>query len=172
MALLTIRTIPDPILRLKAEPVDGVDEDLRQLLSDMAETMYANDGIGLAAPQVARSVRAIVVDARDKEERGDPEGLLRLVNPVIAEAEGTVCFEEGCLSVPELRADVKRHERVLVKAIDADNEPVEIEAEDLLAIVLQHEMDHLDGILFIDHIGRLKRELYMRKLRKEASKNA
>jgi len=172
MALLTIRTIPDPILRLKAEPVDGVDEDLRQLLSDMAETMYANDGIGLAAPQVARSVRAIVVDARDKEERGDPEGLLRLVNPVIAEAEGTVCFEEGCLSVPELRADVKRHERVLVKAIDADNEPVEIEAEDLLAIVLQHEMDHLDGILFIDHIGRLKRELYLRKLRKEASKNA
>lgn len=172
MALLSIRTIPDPILRLKAEPVDGVDDDLRELLSNMAETMYANDGIGLAAPQVGRSVRAIVVDARDKEERGDPEGLLSLVNPVIVEAEGTVLFEEGCLSVPELRADVKRHERILVKAIDAEGEPVEIQAEDLLAIVLQHEMDHLDGTLFIDHIGRLKRELYLRKLRKEASKNA
>ena len=172
MALLRIRTIPDPILRQKAEPVDGVGDDLRQFLSDMAETMYASDGIGLAAPQVGRSIRVIVVDARDKEERGDPEGILRLVNPVIADAEGTVVLEEGCLSVPELRADVKRHERVLVKAIDVDGEPVEIQAENLLAIVLQHETDHLNGTLFIDHIGRLKREMYLRKLRKEASKNA
>lgn len=159
----TILTYPDPVLSQKARPVEDIDDDIRRLADDMAETMYAKDGIGLAAPQVGESCRLVVIDVTGPSRRED---LRVIVNPVIESAEGEVETEEGCLSVANYRANVKRAERVRVTGRDLDGEPVDIEAGDLLAICLQHEIDHLDGTLFIDRISRLKRALYDKKVKK------
>jgi len=163
MALLRIRKFPDPVLKQNAEPVENIDGSLNTLLDSMAQTMYAAPGIGLAAPQIGESRRIVVLDT-DHENPG--KNLLKLINPEIVETSGSVIFEEGCLSVIDYTADVKRAEKVLFRAWTPDQKQIEIEADDLLAIAIQHEIDHLDGKLFIDRISRLKRELYRRKLQK------
>lgn len=142
MALRTVRTDGDPVLRKKAKKVEKIDGAVVSLLKDMADTMYANEGIGLAANQVGVLKRLIVLD--------DGDGLLMLVNPVIVSCEGTCCKEEGCLSVPEIYGEVERSEKIVVRAYDEKGNRLEIEADDLLARILQHEIDHLDGKLFID----------------------
>jgi len=163
MALLKIRKFPDDVLKHPAEPVENIDGKLNTLLDSMAQTMYAAPGVGLAAPQVGESSRVIVLDT-DHENPG--KHLLKLINPKIVEAEGKIVWEEGCLSVIDYTADVERAARVLVRAWTPEQKEIEIEADDLLAVALQHEIDHLDGKLFIDRISRIKRELYRRKLKK------
>lgn len=163
MACLQICTYPDPILRRKAEPVAAVDREIHKLIDEMAETMYSAPGIGLAANQVGKPQRVLVVDL----QRPDYErGLLVLVNPKIVAASGEITYEEGCLSVPEFFSNVKRYEQVTVQALDRDGKPVEISADGLLAVVLQHEIDHLEGRLFIDHLGTITREFFKRKWKK------
>ncbi len=163
MALLDICTYPDPVLRTVAEPVDRIDAEVRKLIDDMAETMYEAPGIGLAANQVGKLQRLLVVDL----QRPDCEhGLIVLVNPVIVATEGETSYEEGCLSVPDYYHKVRRHEHVTVQGFDQHAKPVEIEAGGLLAIVLQHEMDHLDGKLFIDRLGLVARDLFKRRWKK------
>lgn len=163
MALRKILKYPAPVLKEKAQPVPNIDGGVDQLVTDMVETMYAAPGVGLAAPQVGDGHRVIVVDI-DHEEPG--KHLLKLINPVIAEAEGEVIWEEGCLSIVDYKAEVRRAARVLVKAWTLDQKQIEIEADELLAVALQHEIDHLEGKLFIDRISRLKRDLYKRKINK------
>jgi peptide deformylase len=163
MALLKIRKFPDDVLKQPAEPVVNIDAKLNALLDSMAQTMYAAPGVGLAAPQVGESVRAVVLDT----EHEDPgKHLLKLINPKIVEAEGKITWEEGCLSVIDYSAEVERAARVLVRAWTPEEKEIEIEADDLLAVALQHEIDHLEGKLFIDRISRIKREFYRRKLKK------
>jgi|SRR5437588_3014578 len=163
-----IFTFPDDILKQVAAPVRSIDGTLAAFLDEMAQTMYAAPGVGLAAPQVGLSERAIVLDCDSAEERaeGRGRGLLRLINPEIVEAEGSILWEEGCLSVVDFTAEVKRASRVLVRAFTPEQKEVRLEAEGLLAVALQHEIDHLDGKLFIDRISRLKRDLYKRKVKK------
>ena len=163
-----IYQFPDDVLKLVAAPVQQIDDKLVAFLEEMAQTMYAAPGVGLAAPQVGLSERAIVLDCDSREERenGRGRGLLKLLNPEIIEREGSVLWEEGCLSVVDFTAEVKRAERVLVRAFTPDEKEVRIEADGLLAVALQHEIDHLDGKLFIDRISRLKRDLYKRKIKK------
>ncbi|MGD0074930.1 MAG: peptide deformylase [Candidatus Binataceae bacterium] len=163
MALLKIRKFPDPVLKEAAKPVANIDGKLNSLVDSMVQTMYAAPGVGLAAPQVGESSRIIVLDT-DHEHPG--KHLLKLINPEIVEAEGSVIWEEACLSVIDYKADVKRAARVLVRAYTIDQNEVRIEADDLLAVAFQHEIDHLDGRLFIDRISRIKRELYRRKMQK------
>jgi len=164
MAVLPLVEFPEQVLKKVAEPVDKVDEAVRKLLRDMADTMYDAPGIGLAAPQIGVSRRIIVVDVHWREQDRNPRGY---VNPEIVYSEGSITFEEGCLSVPEYQSDVKRASRVVVKALDPDGKPVEIDAEGLEAVCFQHELDHLNGMLFIDRISRLKRSLYVKRRRKE-----
>ena len=164
MTRLTILEYPDPRLRRMAVPVARVEDHHRRLIDDMFETMYDAPGIGLAAPQVGISERIVVIDIGRSEENRQP---LFLVNPEIlwvSDEDNT--YEEGCLSVPEHYADVVRPKAIKVKFIDRDNKPGEIETDGLLATVIQHEMDHLDGILFIDHLTSLKRNMILRKLLK------
>ena len=161
--ILDILKFPEPILRIPARPVETVTGEIAELMENMIETMYAAPGIGLAAPQVGVSKRVIVLDL-DHENRG--ANVIKLANPEVREAEGEVVYEEGCLSVVDFTADVTRAERVLVGGYGADGEELEIEADGLLAVALQHEIDHLDGKLFIDRISRLKRDIYVRKLKK------
>jgi peptide deformylase len=170
MALLHIYTAPDPILKKKAKPVDRVDGEIRQLMDDMLETMYAAPGIGLAAPQVGVLKRVIVIDvARDGE---DPEPL-RIANPeLVWVSDDDQSFEEGCLSLPEHYAEVVRPRAIRVRFVDHENEIRELEAEGLLATCIQHEIDHLDGILFVDHISALKRNMILRKLLKAKKETA
>lgn len=163
MALLNIRKFPDPALKDPAKPVANIDGGLTSFIESMVQTMYAAPGVGLAAPQVGDSRRVVVLDT-DHQNPG--KKLLRLINPQVVEAEGSVIWEEGCLSVIDYTADVKRAARVLVRAWTPDEKEIEIEADDLLAVALQHEIDHLDGKLFIDRVSRIKRELYRRKLAK------
>ncbi|MCU0572576.1 MAG: peptide deformylase [Syntrophobacteraceae bacterium] len=163
MACLQICTYPDPILRRKAEPVTTIDRDIHRLIDEMAETMYSAPGIGLAANQVGKAQRVLVVDLQRPEY---DRGLLVLVNPKIVAASGETTYEEGCLSVPEFFSNVKRYEQVTVQAMDKDGNPVEVSASGLLAVVLQHEIDHLEGRLFIDHLGTITRELFKRKWKK------
>jgi len=163
MALLRIRKFPDDVLKRPARPVENINGDLNSLLDSMAQTMYAAPGVGLAAPQVGESKRIIVLDT-DHEEPG--KHLLKLINPRVVEAEGKIIWEEGCLSVIDYSAEVERAAKVLVRAWTPEQKEIEIEAEELLAVALQHEIDHLDGKLFIDRISRIKRELYRRKLKK------
>ncbi|NJB67963.1 peptide deformylase [Desulfobaculum xiamenense] len=158
-----ILAYPDPVLAQKAAEITEVTPELRQLVEDMVETMYEDDGIGLAAPQVGESIRLVVIDITGPKLRED---LRVLVNPVITSREGEVESEEGCLSVIGLRAKITRSEKVTVDATDLDGNPVHIDADGLLAICLQHEIDHLDGVLFIDYVSRLKRSLYDKKVRK------
>jgi peptide deformylase len=165
MAILDVITYPDKFLRTSTRRVVVVDDTVRRLIDDMAETMYSAPGIGLAATQVGSDLRLLIYDISPPEE--DRE-LRVLINPEIIDQEGSQLSEnEGCLSVPDYRADVKRYARVIVKAQDRDGNPITIEDDGFHAIVLQHEIDHLDGILFIDRISPLKREMYKRRVRKQ-----
>jgi len=161
--ILRIRKYGDPVLETKAEPVTEFNSELRQLAEDMIETMYANKGIGLAAPQVGVSRRLAVIDPSAGEEE---QARLVLVNPEILVKEGVQIGEEGCLSIPGFREDVKRAYRVRLRAQDLDGNFFETEGEELLARAMQHEIDHLDGILFLQHLSLLKRDLIKRKIRK------
>jgi peptide deformylase len=155
---------PDPVLKQVASPVDRVDDGVRRLLDDMAETMYAADGVGLAAPQIGVSKRLVVIDVSPREPE---QKLIHLVNPEIVKVEGKMTYTEGCLSVPGEAEDVDRAAKVWVRALGRDGKPLEIVAEgDLLAIALQHEIDHLQGTLFVDHLSSLKRELIRRRMKK------
>jgi len=166
--ILEIIKYPDPFLKTHASRVDAVDESVRKLIDDMVETMYYARGIGLASVQVGDPRRVIVLDVpdEDEQERAKGKNLIALVNPEILLAEGETTFEEGCLSVPGVTADVDRAARVRVCALDRDGKPFEVDAEGLLAIALQHEIDHLNGVVFIDRLSRLKRELVKRKYKK------
>ncbi|GAM09884.1 peptide deformylase [Geobacter sp. OR-1] len=159
----TILTFPDPDLKKKSHPVTVINDKTRELVRDMAETMYAAPGVGLAAPQIGVHQRIIVIDISGKDE--DPN-LIVAINPVIVHGDGESYEEEGCLSVPKYAANVRRHARVVVKALNLDGEEVTCKADGLLAIAFQHEIDHLDGILFVDHISPLKREIFKRKYRR------
>ena len=150
-------------------PVEKVDDALRQLAKDMIEVMYDEPGIGLAAPQVGEAVRLIVLDTEWTEDGNDRDPLV-VVNPEIVERSGKVTWTEGCLSVPDFTADVDRAEQVEIRGTDLDGNPIEETASDLRAVCFQHEIDHLDGLLFIDRISRLKRSLYAKK-RKKALRN-
>src|SRR5437764_8879958 len=163
MALLKIRKFPDPVLKQQAAPVENIDGGLNGLIDSMVQTMYAAPGIGLAAPQVGESSRVIVLDI-DHENPG--KHLLKLINPEIVETEGSVIWEEGCLSVLDYTAEVKRAAKIMLTAYTPEQKEIRLEAEGLLSIALQHEIDHLDGKLFIDRISRIKRELYRRRLQK------
>ncbi|MCA1743512.1 MAG: peptide deformylase [Desulfonatronovibrio sp.] len=156
-------TYPNDVLCENAKHVQDIDDYIKELADDMAHVMYENRGIGLAAPQVGEGLRLVTVDISGPDKK---EELMVLVNPEIVEEEGEAESEEGCLSVIGYKTYVKRSEKVRVKATDLEGKPVEIEADDLLAICLQHEIDHLDGILFIDRISRLKRKFYEKKLTK------
>ena len=159
-----ILTYPNPLLKKAAEPVAAITPEIRELAKDMAETMYECEGIGLAAPQIGELIRLITIDLSGPTERN---GLMTLVNPVLERlGDEEVESEEGCLSVEDYRSTVVRSERVKVSALDLDGNPLEFEADDLLAICLQHECDHLEGKLFIDRISRLKRNLYDAKVKK------
>ncbi len=164
MTILEVCTYPEKILLRQTELITAIDEEIVKLADHMAETMYNAPGIGLAANQVGVAKRLLVADIAPREPESE---LIVLANPEIVAAEGEVIIEEGCLSVPEYQAEVKRYEKITVRGLDLNGEEVEIEAEGLLAVVLQHEIDHLNGILFIDRISRLKRDLYKRKLRKK-----
>ena len=154
---------PEPVLMQKATKVTEFDEDLKQLVEEMFESMYAAQGIGLAAPQIAISKRLTVIDVSFKKE---PEAKLVLINPEIIVREGKQVEEEGCLSLPEIREKVQRAAKVKVRAQDVNGEWFEVEGEELLARAIQHEIDHLDGVLFIDRLSRLKKDLVMRKIKK------
>lgn len=164
MTVLDIVTYPDQFLRQKTKLVDNIDGRLQELIENMATTMYHAPGVGLAAIQVGVDKQMLVYDVSPND---DSRRLHVLINPKIISAEGQVLSEnEGCLSVPDYRANVKRAAQILVEGIDRDGNPQRIEAEGLLAIVLQHEIDHLNGTLFIDHISALKRQMYERKIKK------
>ncbi|MBU0675692.1 MAG: peptide deformylase [Proteobacteria bacterium] len=158
-----IITFPDPILRKEAKPVTVFDEALKVLATDMAETMYKAPGVGLAAPQIGVSQQIIVYDLAPEGEKGQ---CTALINPNIVEGQGKAIDEEGCLSVREFSANVERFEWVRVEAATLDGKPLNFEAEGYHARVLQHEIDHLHGVLFIDHLSSLKRTLYKKKLKK------
>jgi peptide deformylase len=163
MAILPILTYPHPTLKTEAKPVEAVDDRIQALAEDLVETMYDAPGAGLAAPQVGESCRMIVVETGDADIGPRP---LVVVNPKIIDADGEFIFEEGCLSVLEYTAKVNRAENVVVEGLDVEGQPLRIEASGRLAVVFQHEIDHLDGVLFIDRISRLKRNMYLNKLKK------
>ena len=164
MALRPIIILPDPKLRLVSKKIERVDDDLRRLIDDMIETMHEAPGVGLAAIQIAEPIRLLVVDVAKKEETPDPQAF---VNPeIIWSSEERSTYEEGCLSIPEYYAEVERPASVRVRALDREGRPRETLADGLLATVLQHEIDHLDGMLFVDHISSLKRGIILRKLTK------
>ena len=162
MALRTILHYPDPRLRQVAKPVPAVDDAVRQLVDDMAETMYAAPGIGLAAIQVNVPLRVVVIDISETRDQ-----LQVFINPEIVEQTGKQVFEEGCLSVPGIYDEVERAHHVRVKALDRLGQPFEIEADDLLATCLQHEIDHLNGKVFVDYLSRLKQSRIRKKLEKQ-----
>lgn len=166
MALREVLKFPDKRLREVSKPISEITEEIRALAQEMCEVMYDEPGIGLAAPQVGESIRLIVVDTEWTREDAERSPLI-LVNPEISEREGTVTWTEGCLSVPDFEAEVERAQRVRLVATDLEGKPVEIEAEELQAVCFQHEIDHLDGVLFIDRISRLKRSLYVKKRKKQ-----
>jgi peptide deformylase len=166
MAIREILHFPDPRLRMAAKPVEAVDAAVRQLVDDMFETMYQAPGIGLAAPQVNMARRVITIDI--SEERNQP---LCLINPEILESRGEETMEEGCLSVPEYYDQVTRAEWIRVRALDREGNDFELEADGLLAVCIQHEIDHLDGKLFVDYLSSLKRQRLKKKLQK-AQRNA
>ncbi len=169
MAARTIRTYPDPVLQRVSPPVETIDAEIVRLLEDMAETMYLNNGIGLAAPQVGVNLRVIVVDVR---EEGGGRGLLKLVNPRIVDRSGTTKTEEGCLSLPDLTVEVERSAQVIVEALLPDGAPTTLQAEGLLSVCLQHEIDHLDGVLLVDRLSSLRRRLYRKRRLKEEARQA
>ena len=163
MAILDVLQFPDERLRTVAKPIDEVNSEIKQLVADMFETMREEKGIGLAATQVNKHVRLVVMDV--SEEQNEPRVF---INPEIVNKEGSTISEEGCLSVPGNYAKVDRAEKVTVKALDGEGEPFELEADGLLAICIQHELDHLNGKLFVDYLSPLKRQRIRKKLEKEA----
>ena len=164
MAIRKILTYPDKFLRQPTKPVLNIDEVIQKLIDDMTDTMYEAPGVGLAAIQVGSDQSILVYDNHPGEVNRSPEVI---INPKIVESEGEIISqEEGCLSVPDFRSDVKRASSLVVEGLDRDGNPIQIEAEGYLAIVLQHEIDHLNGKLFIDHLSALKRELYKRRVKK------
>ncbi|MCB9378047.1 MAG: peptide deformylase [Holophagales bacterium] len=166
MALREVLQFPDPRLKLVSKPIDEVTDELRQLAADMIEVMYDEPGIGLAAPQVGASVRMFVIDTEWNDEEKGRHPMV-VINPEISEREGRITWEEGCLSVPDYSANVERDAKITLRGLDLDGNPIEERAEGLRAVCIQHEVDHLDGILFIDRISRLKRSLYVKKRRKQ-----
>ncbi|XPV76225.1 MAG: peptide deformylase [Desulfovibrio sp.] len=160
---LEVQTYPHPVLAEIAKPVEKIDDELNELIDAMIKTMYEDDGIGLAAPQVNKSIRLIVVDHTGPEKR---EALKVIVNPEIIKTEGKTQIVEGCLSVPGFTVKVPRAEKVTVKGMDREGNDIEIEADEMLAIVLQHEIDHLDGKIILDYAGKLKRKMYDKKVSK------
>ena len=169
MAKLDIITLPDRKLRMKSTPVERVDDDLRRLMDSMLETMYAAPGIGLAGIQVNVPRRIVTIDvAKREDESAEPEPMF-LINPeILSSSDERATAEEGCLSIPEYFAEVERAASVRVAYLDRDGKRQEIEADGVLAICLQHEIDHLDGKLFIDHISKLKRDMVIKKFAKQA----
>ena len=166
MALRDILIVPDPRLKQKSEPVEAVDDDLRALMDDMLETMYDAPGIGLAAIQIGVPKRVITMDISRQEDERAPRFF---VNPeIVWQSEETAPYEEGCLSVPEIYDEVERPARVRIRYLDYHGQAHEEDAEGLFAVCIQHEMDHLDGVLFIDHLSRLKREQAVKKVKKQA----
>ncbi|MBU4345514.1 MAG: peptide deformylase [Proteobacteria bacterium] len=164
MAILTILTYPDKFLSRPAKPVENIDGTIQDMIEDMSSTMYEAPGVGLAAIQVGFDQSIIVYDISPRDEK---RSLHVLINPKIISSEGTTIYEnEGCLSVPDFRADVKRSASILVEGFDRKEKPLRIETHGHLAVVLQHEIDHLNGILFIDRISSLKRGLYKRRIKK------
>ena len=170
MSLRKIFLHPDPVLRKVCLPVERFDTELAALVRDMAETMYAAPGVGLAAPQVGVTQRVFVVDARENGKDG-PSTLRVFVNPEITEKQGEVVWEEGCLSLPNVNADITRAERVVVKAFNEKGEPFTLEADGLLADAIQHENDHLDGIVLFDRLSPLKRRFAMKRYLKDLAKD-
>ena len=167
MAILPIITAPDRRLKAKSKPLETVDGETRTLLDDMVETMRAAAGIGLSAVQVGLPVRAIVVGLREADREEDAPEILHLVNPEIAEAsEELVLVEEGCLSLPDQFEDLERPEEITVKFLDYDGSPQELHCGGTTARVIQHEMDHLEGVLFVDHLSKIKRDIILRRLLK------
>ena len=167
MSVLQILHLPDERLRITAKPVKEVDAKIQQIVDDMFETMYAEEGIGLAATQVNIHQRIIVIDvSENRDER------LVLINPELLEKSGETGIEEGCLSIPDQRALVPRAEKVKIRALDREGKSFELEADDLLAICIQHEMDHLVGVLFVDYLSPLKRQRIRQKMEKMAKLNA
>jgi peptide deformylase len=165
MALRPVLQFPDPRLKRVSKPVAKITDEIRALAQDMLEVMYDEPGIGLAAPQVGEPIRLVVMDTTWTEE-GSERNPIVVVNPEIVERDGTVTWNEGCLSVPDFQAEVERSGRVRVRGLDLEGRPFEEEAEELRAVCFQHEIDHLDGVLFIDRISRLKRSLYVQKRKK------
>ena len=163
MAILRILKYPEPELQKVAAPVKNVTAKTVKLIDDLLDTMYAAPGVGLAAPQVGASVRVVVMDV---DHENPHKQVYKLINPVVTQAEGEIIWEEGCLSVVDFTAEVRRAARVEVTAMDENEKELKIDAEGLLAVALQHEIDHLDGKLFIDRISRLKRNLYTRRRKK------
>jgi len=169
MAIRQIIETPDPALRRKSAPVEAVDDSIRALIDDMFETMYAAPGIGLAAIQVGEPVRVLVIDLQEPEEEEGPpvRKPLVFVNPEIVRVSDTLqTYNEGCLSVPEMYAEVERPDSIRARWLDRDGGAHEEALDGLLAICLQHEIDHLEGVLFIDHLSRLKRDMLLKKLAK------
>ena len=167
MAILNVLTYPDPRLRQVAEPVAAVDDGIRQLVDDMAETMYAAPGIGLAAIQVDVPRRVIVIDVSE-----DRTALKVFINPVITSSEGEQEREEGCLSLPGVYAPVRRADSIVVQALDRDGNEFSLRAEGLLAVCIQHEIDHLDGKVFVDYLSRMKRDRIRKRLVKQERRGA
>ena len=171
MPLRPVLQFPDKRLLGVSKPIETLTDELRELARDLCDVMYDEPGIGLAAPQVGEAVRLVVVDTDWTAENAERNPLI-LVNPELSEHEGKIVWNEGCLSVPDFEAEVERAERVLLRATDLDGKEVEIRAEGLQAVCFQHEVDHLDGILFIDRISRLKRSRYVSKRKKQLKREA
>jgi peptide deformylase len=170
MALLPILIAPDPRLKRKSEPLERMDDDARKLVDDMLETMYAAPGVGLAAPQVGVAKRLVVLDIAERDE---PRKQIVLANPELIHTSDTLAsYEEGCLSVPDYYAAVARPDACRIRYLDYENEIREMEAEGFLATCIQHEIDHLEGVLFIEHISALKRNIILRKLAKTRKQQA
>jgi peptide deformylase len=166
MALREIRTYPDPVLRNKTARVERIDSTLNRLIEDMVETMHAAPGVGLAANQVGVPLQLAVIDLSSREDEEQRHPLLVIINPEVLVMEGSVIEEEGCLSIPDYAEKVKRASRVKVRAQDRTGKPFELEAEGLMAKALQHEIDHLNGLLFVDKLSPLKKSLFKRRFKK------
>ncbi|WP_375450116.1 peptide deformylase [uncultured Devosia sp.] len=168
MAIRPILVLPDARLRAVADPIDAVDDDIRALAKDMLDTMYDAPGIGLAAPQIGVMKRVVVMDLAKEDEKPAP---MVLINPEILKfSDETTITEEGCLSIPELYYDVERPSEITVRYTDLDGQTIELEAKDRLAVCVQHELDHLDGVLYIDYLSRLKRDRVVKKFDKAAKR--
>jgi len=172
MAIREIRAYPDPVLRNKTARVEKVDESLDGLIQDMVETMHAAPGVGLAANQVGVPLQLAVIDLSAREDAGDRHPLIVLINPEIISSEGTAVEEEGCLSISDFSEKVKRAAKVKVRAQDRTGKTFDLEAEGLLAKALQHEIDHLNGLLFVDRLSPLKKNIFKRRYRKAAAEKA